>query len=153
MRNCDEKGGEVVVSSRPAPLMRPLRAAGAVVFTVNGFRWTVPDILLAIGVVASLGYLAVNELMTLGMSLASVAGIVWGFGTLLFLFLYPLPIFGGSVEADTLMKAKRPLTHDERRLVVGLRCSIKMNPRTVKRFVLFFAISGGLALLGIATNT
>lgn len=119
----------------------------------NGYRWTAFDILVAIGVAALLGYFAVNELMKLGISLASVAGVVWGFGTLLFILLCPFPIFGGSVEGDKLKKANRPLAHEELRVVLGLRHFTKISPRTTKLFVAFFVISGGLTLLGIVTNT
>ena len=119
----------------------------------KGYRWTALDILIAIGVAALLGALAVNELVKLGISLTSVAGVVWGFGTLLFILLYPFPIFGGSVEGEKLKKANRPLTHEELRVVLGLRHFTKMSPRTTKLFVSFFVISGGLTLLGIVTNT
>ena len=119
----------------------------------NGYRWTAFDILVAIGVAALLGYFAVNELIKLGISLASVAGAVWGFGTLLFILLYPFPIFGDSVEGEKLKKSNKPLTHEELRVVSGLRHFTKMSPRTIKLFVVFFVISGGLTLLGIVTNT
>lgn len=121
--------------------------------TLNGYRWTVFDVLLAIGVVTSLGYLAVNELMQHGISLASVSGVVWGFGTILFILLYPFPIFGSSIETEKLKAANGPLTREEVRTVLGLRHFSKMSPKTIKVFVLFFVLSGGLALVGIATNT
>jgi hypothetical protein len=124
-----------------------------IVPTLNGYRWTAFDILIAISVVAVLGYFAVSELAKLGISLASVAGVIWGFGTLLFICLYPLPIFGGSVEGENLKKENRPLTQEELRKVTGLRHFTNISPRTVKLFVSFFMISGGLTLLGILTNT
>lgn len=121
--------------------------------TFNGYRWTAFDVFIAIGVATVLGYFAVNELMKLGISLASVAGSIWGFGTLLFICLYPLPIFGGSIEGEELKKANRPLTQEELRKVLGLRHFSKMGPRTIKLFVSFFVLSGGLTLIGIVTNT
>jgi len=123
------------------------------VLTFNGYRWTVLDVLVAIGIVALLGYFAVSELAELGISLASVAGIVWGFGTLLFILIYPLPIFGSSIEGENLRKESRPLTQEEIRKVLGLRHFTKMSPRTIKLFVSFFVVSGGLTLIGIVTNT
>jgi hypothetical protein len=123
------------------------------VFTFNGYRWTVFDVLIAIGIVAMLGYFAVSELAKLGISLASAAGTIWGFGTLLFILLYPLPIVGGSIEGENLKKEGRPLTPEEIRKVLESRHFAKMSPRTIKLFVSFFVTSGGLTLIGIVTNT
>ena len=125
----------------------------AVVLTFNGYRWKAFDVLIAICVVAILSYFAVSELAKLGISLASVSGIIWGFGTLLFICLYPLPIFGGSVEGEKLKKESKPLTQEEIKMVLGLRHFSKMSPRTIKLFVSFFVLSGGLTLFGIVTNT
>lgn len=119
----------------------------------NGYRWTALDILLAIGVVVFLGSLALRELLTLGFSLTSVAGVVWGFGTLMFFALYPFPLLGGSIEGDKLRNANRPLTHDELRVVLGLRYFTKMSPTSIRLFLVFFFVSGGLTLLGVVTNT
>ncbi|HJX11412.1 MAG TPA: hypothetical protein VJ733_13075 [Candidatus Binatia bacterium] len=126
-------------------------------FTYKGYRWTVLDVLSAVAVVAVLGYLAVSELVKLGISLASVAGIIWGFGTLLFMFLYPFPIYGRSVEGEKIMeealKERRALTRLEFETIWGRGYRSKINPKTVKLFVVFFVLSGGLTLLGIVTNT
>lgn len=119
----------------------------------NGYRWTALDILLAIGVVALLGSLALRELLKLGFSLTSVAGAVWGFGTLMFFALYPFPLLGGSIEGDKLRSANRPLTHDELRAALGLRHFTQMHSRTVRLFLVFFFVSGALTLLGVLTNT
>ena len=122
-------------------------------FIYKGYRWTVLDVLIAVGIVALFGYFAINELAKLGISLASIAGLIWGFGTLIFIILYPFPIFGGSVEGEKLMEENRRLTKEEFKTVLGRGYHSKMSHKTIKLFAIFFVVSGGLTLLGIFTNT
>lgn len=95
--------------------------------------------IFAIGVTSGLSF-GVDTVRSAGVSLASVAGAVWGFGTLLFIFLCPVPIFGGPAE-DRL--------GDERAMFPRNRISAK----TLIYFFVFFFGSGLLALVGVLTNT
>jgi hypothetical protein len=88
-----------------------------------------------------------------GFSLASIAGSIWGAGTLAFIFIYPLPIFGGSIEGERLLKEKEKLTEEEMKIVMGRGNNSKIAPETVKAFFIFFIVTGVLCLVGVYTNT
>ena len=111
--------------------------------------------LLAVGTAGGLTWLAIGTLFREGISLATVAGVVWGFGTLGFFMLHQFPIFGGSVEAENLMsQGKAYYTQADAKTILsqgGFRKPIS-RPTLIK-FILFFILSGGLALVGIFTNT
>ncbi len=88
-------------------------------FIYNGYRWTALDIFIAVGIISLFGYFAIDEVPRLGISLASVSGLIWGFGTLLFFILYPLPLFGGSVDGEKLIKENEVLTKEQVNIVLG----------------------------------
>lgn len=120
----------------------------------NGYYWTIIDILMVLVVVIGLIVFGVKLLSNAGVSLASVAGTIWGMGVLGFLFLYQLPIFGDSFEAQDLMDQKKQIyTKEEIKIIMDDRRHKKIEPKTLKWFVIFFCVSGGLALVGIFTNT
>jgi len=122
------------------------------VFVFNGYRWTIVDLLLALVIAFGGIYFATQTIAKEGVSLTSIAGSVWGYGTLMFIFIYQLPIFGQSVEAERL-KNKKELTREEVRVLFQRRDNSPMNKNTIKYFFLFFFLSGGLALVGLFTNT
>lgn len=104
-------------------------------------------------VIASGGiYFAAQTILKEGVSLASVAGSVWGYGTLIFIFLYWLPIFGGSIAAERL-EGRKVLTGDEVTFLFQRRDNSPMDRKTIKYFFVFFFLSGGVALVGMVTNT
>ena len=113
-------------------------------FVCKGYRWTFIDVLLVIIVVYLFGDLGINTVKELGVSLASVAGAILGFGTLIFIFVYPFPLFGGSVKAEKLhqsMMPKKTITQDEVKIIFERRDRIPMDPKTIKAFFLFFFVS------------
>jgi hypothetical protein len=121
-------------------------------FVFNGYRWTTVDLLLALVIAFGNIYFAMQTITKAGVSLASIAGSVWGYGTLMFIVIYQFPILGQSVEAERL-KNKKELTRDEVRILFQRRDNSPMNENTIKYFFLFFFLSGGLALAGLFTNT
>jgi hypothetical protein len=121
-------------------------------FVFNGYRWTTVDLLLALAIAFGDIYFAMQTITNAGVSLASIAGSVWGYGTLMFIVIYQFPILGQSVEAERL-KNKKELTRDEVRILFQRRDNSPMNENTIKYFFLFFFLSGGLALAGLFTNT
>jgi hypothetical protein len=121
-------------------------------FVFNGYRWTIVDLLLALVIAFGNIYFAMQTITKAGVSLASIAGSVWGYGTLMFIFIYQLPVLGQSMEAERLAN-KKELTRDEVRILFQRRDNSPMNENTVKYFFVFFFLSGGLALAGLFTNT
>lgn len=120
----------------------------------NGYYWTLLDIAVAIAILVFMVFISAKILINTGISLASIAGTIWGVGILSFMFLYQLPIFGSSFKAQELLDEKRKkYTSDEARIMLEDRRRIAIEPKTLKRFILFFFISGGLTLVGIFTNT
>lgn len=120
---------------------------------IKGYRWTVWDILIAISFVAVLGYFALIEISKYGISLASICGSIWLLGTMLFILLYPFPIFGGSVEGEKLLRENKILTGEQAKDVLGRGYHSKISKKVIKNFVLFFTVFGILTMLGVYTNT
>lgn len=121
-------------------------------FVFNGYRWTIADLVLALVIAFGGIYLAAQTIIKEGVSLASVAGSMWGFGTLMFIFLYRLPILGQSVEAEWL-EAKKVLTVHEVSVLFRTRDHSPMHRKTIKYFFVYFFLSGSVALIGMVTNT
>ncbi len=121
-------------------------------FIYKGYRWTAWDVIIAVSTVALLGYAAAIEIAKHGISLASVVGSIWVIGSLAFVFLYQLPIFGGSVQGEKLLKEKKVLTSEEAKIVVGRGFYKKMSPKTIKLFAIFFLVSGVLTVVGIVAD-
>lgn len=121
----------------------------------NGYRWTLFDIIAAIAVISISAYLGIKNILVNGLSLFIVAGSIWGFGTLAFILLYPLPISGGSIEGEKILEEKEILTPEEAKIVWDSDNKFKspITPKTIKRFFLFFIISGGVALIGLLFQT
>ncbi len=112
------------------------------------------DIAIAIVILLFMVFICAKILINTGISLASIAGTIWGVGILGFMFLYQLPIFGSSFKAHELLdKKQNKYTSEEVRIMLEDRRRIAIEPKTLKRFILFFCISGGLALVGIFTST
>ncbi len=120
----------------------------------NGYYWTFLDIASAIAIFVLMIFIGIKVLTAAGISLASIAGTICGLGALGFMFLYQLPILGNSFKAQELIdKNKEKYTREEARIILEDRRRKDIEPETLKRFVLFFCISGGLALVGVFTNT
>jgi len=51
------------------------------------------------------------------------------------------------------LKNKKELTRDEVRALFQRRDNSPMNKNTIRYFFVFFFLSGGLALVGLFTNT
>jgi|GEM_PF-3861927 len=121
-------------------------------FIYKGYRWTFIDLVLAASIASIFLYFAIDMVIKEGVSLASIAGVIWGFGTLIFFMLYPFPIFGGPVEGERLLKEKEIITKEEFKKVLGRSNFSDMPNKTIKIFLLFFLISGGLTLVGLFAN-
>ncbi|MEJ2040772.1 MAG: hypothetical protein P8X55_17855 [Desulfosarcinaceae bacterium] len=117
----------------------------------NGYHWTLFDLVALIAVVCLSAGLGITNIMVNGLSLSNVAGSIWGSGTLAFILIYPLPISGRSIEGEKLLKEKEVLTPQEAKMIwdSGNRFKSKIAPKTIKRFFLFFIISGGFTLIGL----
>jgi len=122
-------------------------------FIYKGYRWTAWDVIIAVSTVALLGYAAVIEITKHGISLASVAGSIWVISSLAFIFLCQLPIFGGSVQGEKLLKEKKVLTSEEARIVVDRGFFKEISPKTIKLFAIFFLVSGVLTVVGVVADT
>ena len=120
----------------------------------KGYRWTVLDLTTAVGVVIFLIWLGLEVVNDAGVSLASMASAFWAVGTLGFMFLYPLPIFGGSVESEKLLSQDRETyTREEAKIVLEQKRHKSIDRSVLIRFAIFFCGTGGLALVGFITNT
>ena len=120
----------------------------------NGYYWTILDIITALLVIVFLLYVFFTVLNDEGISVATVAGAIWGVGILGFMFLYQLPIFGNSIKAQELLdEGKEEYTPEEVKIIFEDRRHKKIEPKVLKRSILFFCISGGITLVGIFTNT
>jgi len=123
-------------------------------YKLNGYYWTVIDILSAFAVLAFLISIAYEVFSDVGLSLTSIAGTIWGTGTLGFLMLYQLPIFGNSYQTQELLdKGKKHFTQEEVKIIMEDRRHTKIPKETLIKFIIFFITSGVITLAGIIANT
>jgi len=88
-----------------------------------------------------------------GLSVSSVAGTIWVIGVYMFIFLYPLPKYGKFIKGQELLKERPARTRAEVELIKGRGTHSAIPRNTLKWFIAFFCISGGVTLVGIITST
>ena len=121
---------------------------------VGKYTWTEFDILSAMAVALFLIWAGYRILESSGISLASVCGSIWGLGTIGFFLLYQFPLFGRSIKAQELISQRKDkYTRREAKIILEDRRHKPLPKQTLKIFIVFFFVSGGLALVGIFTST
>ena len=121
---------------------------------INGYYWTTYDFLLVIIITIFLSWAAYKIFTMHGVSFKTIAGTIWGIGTLSFFFLYQLPLFGNSIEAQKIIdNNNEPISQDEVKVIMAGKRHIKIPSHTLKAFLIFFFISGGITLYSALKNT
>ena len=121
---------------------------------IGKYYWTELDILSAVGIALFLVWTGYKILERSGITLASVSGSIWGLGTVGFFLLYQFPMFGRSIEAQGLIDQRKDnYTRKDAKIILEQRRHKALPKATLKLFFVFFFVSGGLALVGIFTNT
>lgn len=120
----------------------------------NNYYWTEYDFIVLIAIIAFLLWCAFTILTIHGVTFTHIAGVIWGMGTLGFFLLYQLPFFGNSLEAQKILdRGDKYISNEEAKVILEDRRHTKIPSHILKRFLIFFCISGGVTLYGSITNT
>jgi len=121
---------------------------------INNYYWTIYDFIIALAIVSFLFYGAYKILIIHGGEFTNIIGVMWGMGTLGFFFLYQLPIFGNSLEAQKILdRGNKYLTDEEAKIILKDKRHAKMPSHVLKKFIIFFCVTGGVTLYGVLTST
>jgi hypothetical protein len=124
------------------------------VLVINGYRWTLLDIVFALPSAIFFGYVAFGVALKDGLTLATAAGALCWYGTIMFVLLSWFPLFGEPAERVGLSQKHTALPIETPKTVKLMGSNfMAVNSKTLKWFFLFFTTTGGLAIVGLLTNT